>query len=57
LTYTLTPLLITEGSQDRNSNRAGTWRQELKLRPQRELFTGLLSLLSYRITCPGWPHP
>jgi hypothetical protein len=29
LPYTSTLLFITEGSQDRNSNRAGTWRQEL----------------------------
>jgi hypothetical protein len=26
-------LLIIEGSQDRNSNWAGTWRQELMQRP------------------------
>jgi hypothetical protein len=26
-------LFITEGSQDRSSNRAGTWRQELMQRP------------------------
>jgi hypothetical protein len=29
LTYTSTMLLITKGNQDRNSHRAGTWRQEL----------------------------
>jgi len=28
-------LFIMEGSQDRNSNRAGTWRQDLKQRPWR----------------------
>ena len=35
LAYASTSLFITEGNQDRNSNRAGTWRQELKQRPQR----------------------
>ena len=43
---------ITEGSQDRNSNKAGTWRQELMERPWRNAAYwlaphGLLSLLSY----------
>ena len=33
LAYTSALLFITEGSQDRNSNRAGTWRQELMQRP------------------------
>ena len=28
LAYTSTALFIIEGSQDRNSNRAGTWSQE-----------------------------
>jgi hypothetical protein len=45
-------LLTSEGSQNWNSNRAGTWRQELMQRPWRVLFTGLLSslfsLLCYR---------
>ena len=46
-------LFIAEGSQDRNSNRAGTWRQELMQRPWRIAVYwvashGLLSLLSYR---------
>jgi hypothetical protein len=31
--YTSILLFIIEGSQDRNSNRAGTWRQELMKRP------------------------
>jgi hypothetical protein len=31
--YTSTALFIIEGSQDRNSNRTGTWRQELMQRP------------------------
>jgi hypothetical protein len=48
--YTSTLLFITKGNQDRNTHRAGTWRQELMQRPWRELLTGLFSLawLSYR---------
>jgi hypothetical protein len=46
--YTSTLLFITKVSQDRNSHRAGTWRQELMQRTWRVLLTGLLSLLSYR---------
>jgi hypothetical protein len=42
--YTYTLLFITKGSQDRNSNRAGTWRQELMQKPWRVLLTGLLPL-------------
>jgi hypothetical protein len=51
--YTSTLLLITKGSQDRNSHRAGTWRQELMQRPWRAAvyWTGspgfLLSFLSF----------
>ena len=42
-----------EGNQDRNSNRAGIWKQELKQRPWRSVAywiapRGLLSLPSYR---------
>ena len=33
--YTYTLLFITKGSQDWNSHRAGTWRQELMQRPWR----------------------
>jgi hypothetical protein len=33
LVYTSILLFITEGSQDRNLNRAGTWRQVLMQRP------------------------
>jgi hypothetical protein len=33
--YTSTLLFITKGSQDRNSHRAETWRQELTQRPWR----------------------
>jgi hypothetical protein len=45
---------IIKGSQDRNSNRARTWRQELRQKPQMNTghwlaSHGLLSLLSYRI--------
>ena len=48
--YTSTLLFIIEGSQDRNSSRAGPWRQELMQKPWRDvtycLFPpGLLSLL------------
>mgnify|MGYP001058360618 CR=1 FL=1 len=44
---------IIKGSQDRISNRAGTWRQELMQRPWRGAsywlaHQGLLNLLSYR---------
>jgi hypothetical protein len=48
-----TLLFIIEGSQARNSSRAGTWRQELMQRPWRGAASCLsphvfLSLLSYR---------
>jgi hypothetical protein len=51
--YTSTLLFITKVSQDRNSYRAGSWRQELLQRPWRDAAywlasLGLLSLLSYR---------
>ena len=50
LVYASTSLFITEESQGRNSNRAGTWRQELMQRPWRRaafrfVLHGLLSLL------------
>lgn len=46
-------LFSTEGSQDRNLNRAGTWRQELMQKPWRgDAYLlappGFLNLLSYR---------
>lgn len=46
-------LFIIEGSQDRNSNRAGTWRQELMQRPWSSAAhwlapCGLVRLFSYR---------
>jgi len=40
----LVALFITKGSQDKNSNRAGTWRQELMQRPWGVLLTGLLPM-------------
>jgi hypothetical protein len=44
LAYTSTLLFITKGSQDWDSHRAGTWRQELMQRLWRALLTGLLPL-------------
>jgi hypothetical protein len=51
--YTSTLLCITKGNQDRNSHRAGTWRQELIQRLWRDVTywlvsPGVISLLSYR---------
>jgi hypothetical protein len=37
LVYTSTVLFIIKGIQDKNSNRAATWRQELMQRPWRGL--------------------
>jgi hypothetical protein len=34
--YTSTSQHIIKGSQDRNSSRAGTWRQKLMQRPMEE---------------------
>ena len=53
LVYTSILQLITEGSQNRNSNRAGTWRQELMQSPQRGaaywlVLCALLNLLPYK---------
>ena len=42
-THTSTSLFITEGSQDRNSNREVTWRQELIQRPGKSPTYGLAS--------------
>jgi hypothetical protein len=33
LAYTSIPQFIIRGSQDRNSSRAGSWRQEQRQRP------------------------
>jgi hypothetical protein len=53
LAYTSISLFIIKERQDRNSNRAGNWRQELMQRPWRGAgywlaLHGLFSLLSYR---------
>jgi hypothetical protein len=53
LAYTFIPLFILKGNQDRNSNRAGTWRKELMQRLWRGTdyslaSCSLLRLLSYR---------
>jgi hypothetical protein len=62
--YTSTLLVITKGSQDWNSDRAGTWRQELMQRPWRVLLTGLLPLacsacclIEPKTTSPGMAPP
>jgi hypothetical protein len=52
LAYASLSLFIIERSQDRHSNRAETWRQELMQRPWRSAalwlaLYGLLSLLYY----------
>ena len=44
LAYTSTVLFIIGGSQDRNSNRAGNWKQELMQSPWRVLLTGLFPM-------------
>jgi hypothetical protein len=64
LAYTSRSQSIIGRSQDRNSSRAGTWRQKLIQRPWRMLLTGLLphgllSLLFYRTQDhqpKGWHH-
>ena len=53
LAYTSRSWSIIEGTKNRNSNRAGSWRQELMQRPWRGAtyrfaLHGLFSLLSYR---------
>jgi len=53
LAYTFTTPFIVEGSQDRNTNRTGTWKQELMQRAWRDVAYwlvphGLHSLISYR---------
>ena len=57
LVYTSTSRLIIEGSQDRKSNRAGTWRPKVIWRgaAYRLATHGLLSLLSYR-NHDDWPR-
>jgi hypothetical protein len=62
--YTSISLFIIEGSQGRNSNGAGAWRQELMLRPWRNAAYwlaphGLLGcfLIELRATSPGMAPP
>ena len=65
LAYISAAPLIAGGSQDRNSNRDGTCRQELIQRPQKSATYwlaphGLLNLLFFiepRITSPGVAPP
>jgi hypothetical protein len=64
LAHTSTSLFITEGHQDRNSHRAGIWRQELMQRSWRVLLTGLLPMACSgcvftepRTTSPGVAPP
>jgi hypothetical protein len=63
--FTSRSLFITKGRQDRNSNRAGTWRQELMQTPWRDAAYWLASrglhhvacsacfFIEPRTTCPG----
>ena len=62
--YTSTLLYVTKGSQDRNSHRARTWRQDLMQKPWRVLFIVLLTLvcsayflIEPRTTNPGMTPP
>jgi hypothetical protein len=50
--YPSIPLLIIDGSQVKNSNKEGTWRQELMQRPWKGavywlVHHGLLTMLSF----------
>jgi hypothetical protein len=57
--YTSTLLFITKGSQDWNSHRAGTWRQELMQRPWKDISywhasaCSACSLIEPKTTSPG----
>jgi hypothetical protein len=44
LAYTSTSVFIIKGSQDRNSNRIGAWKQELMQRPWRRAAYGLFPM-------------
>jgi hypothetical protein len=69
--FTSTLLFITKGTQDTNSKKSGTWRQELMQKPWSGVAywivsPGLLSLLSYKTqdhqprdgtTCNGSSYP
>lgn len=64
LDYTSTSLFIIEGSQDRESNRAGAQRQELMQSPWKVLLAGLLPktfsacfLIESRTTSQGMAPP
>jgi hypothetical protein len=64
LAYTSMLLFITKGSQDRNSSRAGTWRQEPMQRQWRGAAYWIASqawsfcfLIEPVTTCPGMPPP
>ena len=61
---TSTSLFITKGSQDSNSIRAQTWKQELMQRSWRDATSGLLHLdcsswlfIEHRTTSPGMTPP
>jgi hypothetical protein len=56
LAYSPISLFTTEGRQDRNSNRAETWRQRLMQKPwQRAAYWfALLGLLSPGLPAQGW---
>ena len=61
LAYTSVLLFIIKGSQGKDSNRAGTWRQELMQRPWRSAAHGLAFsacfLVVSRINNPGMEPP
>lgn len=60
LTYNSILLFIPEGSQDRNFNRAGTWRQELMQGPRRGdacWFALPAFLFNPELPVQGWYHP
>lgn len=56
LAYNSTTLFIIKGSQCRNSNRAGTWKQELTQSPWRSAAYPACFLTEAR-TCPGMAPP
>ena len=60
LVHNFTSLFIIEGTQDRNSNRTGTWRQELMLRSWRSEALWLAQSVFLQNSGPpdqGWCHP
>jgi hypothetical protein len=64
LAYTSILLFIIKGSQDRNSNQAETWKQELMQRPWRDgaywlapMACSAFFLIESRTTCPGIAPP